>query len=88
MPHTWFGTKVINEPAAALLAHSVGQLSPDDDSEEMCVVYRVGGTSLDCTLVRITQGFMSILASVGKDDVGGDKITKIVEDHIAEEFQR
>uniref|UniRef100_T1JFC1 Heat shock 70 kDa protein 14 n=1 Tax=Strigamia maritima TaxID=126957 RepID=T1JFC1_STRMM len=79
-------TQIISEPAACLLAYYVGQLSPKEDG--FCLVYRVGGQSLDVTIVYVSAGIYSIVSSVCKDDIGGDNITQLLVKHFAEEFRR
>lgn len=52
------------------------------------LVYRFGGTSLDCTVVSISNGLYRILASTSDKEIGGQKIDDIMVEHFAGEFKR
>lgn len=75
--------QVISEPAAALLAYNI-----DDNVDEdiNVLVYRLGGTSCEATIVRVFRGFMSVEKSIYKSDLGGHCLTKDLADYVAQEF--
>ena len=78
--------QVINEPSAACLAYSLGQL---DQTESLkAVIYRCGGSSLSASVVLVNGGMISILKSITRNNEGGDKITEVLADYLAEEFRR
>lgn len=78
--------QVINEPSAACLAYSLGQL---DQTESLkVVIYSCGGSSLSASVVLVNGGMISILKSITRNNEGGDKITEVLADYLAEEFKR
>jgi molecular chaperone DnaK (HSP70) len=79
-------TQVISEPAAACLAYGLGQV--DNDESLRCVVFRVGGTSLACSVVLVNAGLYSVISSEERPGIGGETVTKKMADFLAEEFQR
>lgn len=78
--------QVISEPAAACMAYGLGQLDPDE--RYRCLVYRAGGISVTATVVLIHSGFVSVLGSVERPALGGEKVTGIVKEQLASEFRR
>ncbi len=77
--------QVVSEPAAACLAYSLGQI---DQSESLtCLVYRCGGKSLTASIVDINAGMFTVKESMN-ESVGGDKVTELVVEHLAQEFKR
>lgn len=78
--------RIISEPAAAALAYNVGQKSNDSNSK--CMVFRMGGTSLDVTVLDVSNGMYSVLSSVQKKNFGGHQITDVIVDFCSSEFQR
>lgn len=77
--------QVISEPAAALLAYNIEENTEEDIN---VLVYRLGGTSCDATIVKVSSGFMSIEKSVYRSDLGGHCLTRDLADYIAQEFQQ
>ncbi|XP_067009057.2 heat shock 70 kDa protein 14-B [Anabrus simplex] len=77
---------VISEPGASLMAHGVGVNNPEDES--LCLVYRLGGISLDVTVLRVRGGMYSVCSTVHKAALGGDKFTKILAEYLAGEFRQ
>jgi len=57
--------QVIDEASAAVLA----TVPPEKSGK--CLVCRIGGISLDVTLIDIHEGFYTILSDVHKFDCGG-----------------
>ncbi|KAJ8877843.1 hypothetical protein PR048_022302 [Dryococelus australis] len=76
--------QVMSEPSAAVLASGVGLLDPEQES--MCLVYRVGGTSLDVSVVQVNSGMYTALGTLHKPRLGGDNFTKLLADYLAAEF--
>lgn len=77
--------QVISEPAAACLAYSLGQL--DHNECYRCLVYRCGGASLTVSVVLVNAGMYSVVKSITKP-TGGNDVTNVVIEHLAEEFKR
>ena len=48
---------------------------------------RCGGSSLTASVAVVNSGMISIVESVTKDE-GGDNITNILSDYLADEFKR
>ncbi|XP_026757763.1 heat shock 70 kDa protein 14 [Galleria mellonella] len=76
--------QVISEPAAALLAYNV-----EDTSEEINVlVYRLGGSSCDVSIVNVAGGFITIEKNIFRSDLGGQCLTKDLANYIAQEVKQ
>jgi len=77
--------QVISEPASACMAYSIGQLDQTETSK--CLIYRCGGSTLTASVVVINSGIISVVESITRNE-GGDSITTILSDYLAEEFKR
>ncbi|KAJ2952973.1 hypothetical protein O0L34_g7349 [Tuta absoluta] len=76
--------QVISEPAAALLAYNI-----EDTTEDINVlVYRLGGSTCDVSIVNVSGGFMSVKKNIFRTDLGGQCLTKDLADYIAQEFKQ
>ena len=49
--------------------------------------YRCGGSTLTASVAFVNGGMISIVDNVTRDE-GGDNITSILSDYLADEFQR
>ncbi|XP_047103791.1 heat shock 70 kDa protein 14-like [Schistocerca piceifrons] len=78
--------QVISEPIAALLAQGYGVESPDERG--MCLVYRLGGATMDVTVVLCCAGMYTVKGHVYKANFGGDKFTEILANFLAEVFHQ
>ncbi|XP_049783429.1 heat shock 70 kDa protein 14-like [Schistocerca cancellata] len=78
--------QVISEPIAALLAQGYGVESPDERG--MCLVYRLGGATMDVTVVLCCAGMYTVKGHVYKANFGGDKFTEILANFLAEIFHQ
>lgn len=78
--------RVISQPSAAALAYDIGQ--SDRTVVRMVVVYRLGGTSLDVTVLAISGGMYRVVATDNDTSIGGVKFDKLLAQHLAAEFQR
>jgi len=78
--------RVINQPSAALLAFDVGQL---DQTEHLkTIVYRLGGTSHDATVVEVEHGMYRTVATVSDSQFGANMFTDKLQSFLASEFKR
>ncbi|XP_021923589.1 heat shock 70 kDa protein 14-like isoform X2 [Zootermopsis nevadensis] len=77
--------QVISEPSAAVLAYGVGLSNLDE--EHHCLVYRLGGETLDVTVVQVSAGMYTISGTVHKSNLGGNTFTRILADYLAGEFR-
>jgi len=74
--------QVINEPAAAVLAYDTWNYT-----EERCIlVYRLGGSTCDVSVVNVSGGLYTILKHARESGIGGQNITNRLSDYIAKEF--
>lgn len=76
--------QVISEPAAALLAYNIEESAEDVN----VLVYRLGGTSCDVSVVKVSGGFMTVEKNIYRSDLGGQCLTKDLADYIAAEFKQ
>ncbi|XP_062510504.1 heat shock 70 kDa protein II-like isoform X2 [Corticium candelabrum] len=88
--------RVISEPSAAVLAYgllSVGQ-SDGANSDSQCfvscyvLVYHLGGSSLDLTILEYINGLYKVLTSQHITDLGGQLFDAALTDYFRQEFQR
>ncbi|XP_063378245.1 heat shock 70 kDa protein 14 [Cydia fagiglandana] len=76
--------QVICEPAAAIMAYNL-----EDTVEDINVlVYRLGGSSCDASIVKISGGFISVEKNIFRSDLGGQCLTKDLANYIAQEFKQ
>ena len=52
------------------------------------LVYRLGGTSLDVTVVAVTSGMYRVLATESEPRLGGSNFDEVLMHHLATEFKR
>lgn len=76
--------QVISEPAAALLAYNIDDLVEDIN----VLVYRLGGSTCDASIVKVSNGFMSVEKNIFRADLGGQCLTKDLADYVAQEFRQ
>lgn len=53
-----------------------------------CLVYRLGGETLDVTVVQVNAGMYTISGTVHKSNLGGNKFTGMLADYLAGEFRQ
>ena len=58
------------------------------DGFSKVLVYRLGGTSHDATVLQVQNGMYRVLGSCTDHSFGADKFTQILQNHFAMEFQR
>ncbi|XP_005090872.1 heat shock 70 kDa protein 14 [Aplysia californica] len=78
--------RVINEPSAAMLAFDVGQL--DQTERFKTVVYRLGGTSHEATVMEVEHGMFRCVSTISDSQFGANMFTKVLQDFLATEFKR
>jgi len=52
------------------------------------LVYRLGGSTYECSIIRMVNGCFQTIGSVNGFDLSGELFTDILTDLIAEEFQK
>lgn len=72
--------RLLNEPTAAAIAYGLDQ----DDQEKTILIYDLGGGTFDVSLLRLSKGVFSVLATGGDSALGGDDIDRV----IVEDFLR
>nr|CAD7589729.1 unnamed protein product [Timema genevievae] len=77
--------QVVSEPSAAVLAYGIGL---QDEEELFCLVYRLGGVSLDVTIMQVNSGMYTVCSALHVSHLGGDRFTKILADFLAGEFRQ
>ncbi|XP_063821896.1 heat shock 70 kDa protein 14 [Ostrinia nubilalis] len=76
--------QVISEPAAALLAYNVEETEDDIN----VLIYRLGGSSCDVSILKVSRGFISVEKSIFRSDLGGQCLTKDLAHYIAQEVKQ
>lgn len=61
--------RLVNEPTAAALAHQTG-------TEELVLVYDLGGGTFDVSVLERDEDFMEVRSSHGDTELGGDDIDR------------
>ncbi|MFT7642369.1 MAG: molecular chaperone DnaK [Pirellulaceae bacterium] len=82
---------IINEPTAAAIAYGVQQgflaASGEAASQELVLVYDLGGGTFDVTLMEIEGLRYTALSTAGDVHLGGIDFDRRLVDHLAEQFQ-
>lgn len=76
---------LLNEPSAASIEY--GHRNRSAGSNELVLVYDLGGGTFDASLVRIEDRIHSVVASEGVPDVGGDDFDTVLADMALEEIK-
>lgn len=79
--------RLISEPAAALLAYGIGQ---EDATSGECtaLVFRLGGSSMDATLMRGNSGMYQFIGQQVRHDFGAKNFDDAIAKHLVSEFKR
>jgi len=75
--------RIINEPTAAALSYGV-----DKEEDQTVMVYDLGGGTFDVSVIELTEGMQTVLATAGNNNLGGDDFDQRVIDWLAGEFRR
>lgn len=78
--------RIISEPAAALLAYGVGQEDPTLHCNVL--VYRLGGCSMDASIVQVNSGMYRVVAEKRDLHFGGINFDTNLMKTCCEEFRR
>jgi molecular chaperone DnaK len=74
--------RIINEPTAAALAYGM-----TTDSDEIALVYDLGGGTFDVSLVEMSGGIVDVRASHGNTQLGGDDFDHLLAQWLIEQFE-
>jgi molecular chaperone DnaK len=75
--------RIINEPTASALAYGL-----DKKSNEMILVFDLGGGTFDISLLEVGDGVVEVKATSGDTHLGGDDWDTVLVDFIAGEFKQ
>ncbi len=75
--------RIINEPTAAALAYGM-----DKEEEQKILIFDLGGGTFDVSLLEISDGVFSVLATAGNNRLGGDDFDERIMNWIADEFKK
>ena len=75
--------RIINEPTAAALAYGI-----DKENEQKIVVYDLGGSTFDVSVIEIGDGVQEVLATAGNNHLGGDDFDQRLIDYFVAEFKK
>jgi molecular chaperone DnaK (HSP70) len=78
--------QLINEPSAALLAHTA--LDDKLEQDKTYVVADFGGIRSDAAVVSVRGGILTLLATAHDYELGGDKLDDTLAEYIANEFKK
>ena len=74
--------RIINEPTAAALAYGL-----DNEEEQKIMVYDLGGSTFDVSVIEIGDGVIEVLATAGNNRLGGDDFDQKIVDWMISEFK-
>jgi len=75
--------RIINEPTASSLAYGL-----DKKSNEIIVVYDLGGGTFDVSVLEVGDGVFQVRSTSGDTFLGGDDFDLRIIDFLADEFQK
>jgi heat shock protein 5 len=75
--------RIINEPTAAATAHGLDKRG----GEQHILVYDLGGSTFDVTVLSIDDGIFEILATTSNLHLGGADFDERVADHLVKSFR-
>lgn len=78
--------RLINECSAAALAYDLGQM--DNTETFKVLVYRLGGTSHDATVLQVQNGMYRVLGSCTDHAFGANNFTRVLQNYLAAEFYK
>lgn len=73
--------RMISEPTAAAIAYGM-----DQQIKGTIAVYDLGGGTFDVTILQMQQGILQVLATAGKNSLGGDDFDSIILDLIQDKY--
>lgn len=75
--------RIINEPTAAALAYGLDKT----DTEQIILVYDLGGGTFDVSILDLADGTFEVLATAGDNRLGGDDFDQVIIDWLVKEFK-
>lgn len=80
--------RIINEPTAAALAYGLERMSRSSDEDINILVYDLGGGTLDCSILNISNSLFEVLASTGNTHLGGADFDNRLVTHCMNSFKK
>lgn len=74
--------EVINEPTAAAIMYGM-----QNEQDQLVLVYDLGGGTFDITVIEITSGAITVIATGGDHYLGGRNWDEVVVNYLAEQWQ-
>ena len=74
--------RIINEPTAAALAYGL-----DNEKEQKIMVYDLGGSTFDVSIIEIGDGVIEVLSTAGNNRLGGDDFDQKITDYMLADFK-
>ena len=74
--------RIINEPTSAALAYGL-----DNEAEQKILVYDLGGGTFDVSVIEISEGIITVLATNGDNHLGGDDFDERIVHWIIQSFR-
>lgn len=74
--------RIINEPTSAALAYGL-----DNGAEQKILVYDLGGGTFDVSVIEISEGIITVLATNGDNHLGGDDFDERIVRWIIQSFR-
>ena len=75
--------RIINEPTAAALAYGL-----DKETDQKIMVYDLGGSTFDVSVLEIGDGVIEVLATAGNNRLGGDDFDQCITKYLVDEFKK
>ena len=79
--------RIVNEPTAASIAYGL-QEELEDDEERSIVVFDLGGSKLDVSILTVSDGLIDVQATSGNPYLGGRDFDNVLIDKCIAEFKR
>lgn len=76
--------RIINEPTAAALAYGFDKRSDDIN----IIIYDLGGGTLDCSLLNVSDGMFQVLGVAGNSALGGADFDSTLMTYSIEQFKK
>ena len=73
---------LINEPSAAAMAYGL-----DQTTDQKVLIYDLGGSSFDVSILNISSGIFEVLATTGDSRLGGDNFDNEIVEYLIDSFK-
>jgi len=80
--------RIINEPTAAAIAYGLDKKTSGDTSENVILVFDLGGGTFDVTLLTIDNGVFEVMATNGNTHLGGEDFDQRTMEFFIRKFKK